>query len=61
MLSDIDYIEYRQRVIETFDVYDLVDFLGLKVEDWLDNTTEWEYNKDLQIATGMIEDNDSDE
>ena len=61
MWSDEEFTEFRQRVIESFEVYDLVEFLGLTVEDWLDNTSEWEENEALQIKVGMRQEDESDE
>jgi len=52
MLDADQYTEFRQRVIDNFDIYDLVEFLNLTVEDWLDNTTGWEENTALMEAVG---------
>lgn len=52
MLDADQYTEFRQRVIDNFDIYDLVEFLNLTVEDWLDNTTGWEENMALMEAVG---------
>lgn len=52
MLDADQYVTFRQRVIDNFDVYDLVEFLNLTVEDWLDNTTGWEENLALMEAVG---------
>ena len=52
MLDADQYTEFRQRVIDNFDIYDLVEFLNLTVEDWLDNTTGWEENTTLMEAVG---------
>ncbi len=52
MLDADQYTEFRQRVIDNFDIYDLVEFLNLTVEDWLDNTTGWEENIALMEAVG---------
>lgn len=54
MLEADKYTEFRQRIIESFDVYDLVEYLNLTVADWLDNTTGWEDNLDLQLECGII-------
>ncbi len=54
MLEADKYTEFRQRIIESFDVYDLVEYLNLTVADWLDNTTGWEDNLSLQLALGII-------
>lgn len=59
MLNEDEYDEFRRRVIERYDVYDLVELLGLRVEDWLDNTTGWEDNQELREACGI--DTSSDE
>lgn len=61
MWSEDEFIEFRQRIIESFDVYDLVEFLNLTVEDWLDNTSEWEDNKELQLKVGMLPEDESDD
>lgn len=56
MLEADQYTEYRQRIIENFDIYDLIEFLNLTVEDWLDNTSGWEDNLELQYQCGFITD-----
>lgn len=61
MWSEDEFIEFRQRIIESFDVYDLVEFLNLTVEDWLDNTSDWEDNKELQLKVGMIQEDESND
>lgn len=60
MLEADKYNEFRQRVIESFDVYDLVEYLDLTVADWLDNTTGWEDNIELQFECGMITEEEFD-
>ena len=54
MLNDDQYDEFRKRIIERYDVYDLVEELELTVEDWLDNTSGWEDNALLLLECGLI-------
>lgn len=54
MLNDDQYDEFRKRIIERYDVYDLVEELELTVEDWLDNTSGWEDNDFLLLNCGLI-------
>lgn len=54
MLNDDQYDEFRKRIIEQYDIYDLVEELQLTVEDWLDNTSDWEDNLTLLFRCGLI-------